>query len=292
MSKLLLVLAALIAALSLACGGGDDKTVDIPGGGQVSISGDLPDDFPDDFPVYDGADVRGSVNSTQEGAEGYEVIWETGDGVDDVSAFYNDAFEKGPWKSTSTTDLGATGRSYTVENQGDDRLASLIISTADDKTSIIAFIGQEGSASGNGGGGDDATVSPDDPGDGDGSESSPNADLPDEANLPDDFPDERVPLPDGARVTTASSITSGGTKSFIIEVYSEDSVDELAEFFSGALKDKGWTEALKTEAEGDVFATYTSGDPAASQEGVTITITTSDVEGYSVVSMIVNVEDS
>jgi hypothetical protein len=134
-------------------------------------------------------------------------------------------------------------------------------------------------ASSDNGSGDEAT--PDD-----GGSSSGSADLPDEVDLPDDFPSD-VPLPDDTRVTNASSYSSNGAQSFVIELYTKGSVSDVADDFKGKFDAKGWTQSIQTESGDGTYAAYAQ---HADGTGLVVTaaISKSDVEGYSTVAMTVN----
>ena len=94
--KMLLPMLVVGAAIAGACGGGS-KTVQIPGGGQVSVSDKLPASFPTDYPVYPGAKVTGSLSNTSNGITGTTVTWQTGDSLSKVTDFYTNAFKSGAW---------------------------------------------------------------------------------------------------------------------------------------------------------------------------------------------------
>lgn len=288
----LIGLGLIAGFLFSACGGGDDdETVDLPGGGEVSTSDDLPDDFPDDFPVYDGADVVGSITSEQEGAEGHVVTWETGDSIDDVTEFYEKEFEDGPWKSSGSGSFSGTA-SFTVTHEDDEKkVGSVIVSEGDDdKTSIVAFVGEQpdDASSGDDDGGDDPTPDGSDDGsddsDGD-SGSDPDATLPDEVDLDEDFPEDRVPLPDDVRVTSSSKFSAGGAETFLIEFYKESDVEGIKDFYDSEMSGKGWADSFTTETNGEAFMSFTGEGDAAANEAVTISISNADVEGYVQVAL-------
>lgn len=298
------------AALFTACGGGDDKTIDI-GDGEINISDDLPDDFPDDFPQYDDAEVIGSVTGESSGQEGTLVTFQTDDSLEDVEAFYESEFEDGPWQQVSTSS-SSQGGSFLVEK--DDVAASVFFAETDGKTSILVTYGSkddfgiddgdssddEGSSDGDGssGDGDEPTAddgsssgdddegSPDDEGSADDDDgSSVNADLPDEVDLEDEFP-SNIPLPDGARVTSSSSVTSGGFSTIFAELYVEDGVDNLQTYFEDTLAEAGYTESISSSAGGQIFLSYTEGD-GSSGNGVLVNIAESNVDGYALVTVTV-----
>jgi hypothetical protein len=282
--RFLLLLAALVALTAWACGGGDDKT-DLPGGGEVNVSDDLPDEFPDDFPIYDGADFQGAVTGQQGGVEGLVATWETGDDLDDVQAFYDGEFSgDGPWDSTGDGDTGDSAF-WSVQNTGDDKSGFVTVASADGTTTIAVVISDDladlpTEDDADSGSGDEAP--PDD-----GGSNSGSADLPAEADLPDDFPSDDVPLPDDIRVTNATSFTTAGVTSFLVEFYSQDSVDALAAHFKDELEAKGWSQSFQQESGDGVYAAYAENPDDATGSVVTVTIAESEVDGYNTVAMTV-----
>jgi len=283
------VVLGAIAAIAVGCGGGGKKTINVDGG-QVQVGGDLPSDFPKDFPVYKGANFQGSYTSTQEGITGTAVSWETGDGVSDVKSFYDKEFKDGPWKSTTTGSAGDSA--YWVATSSDGKKAAYVfVSTASGKTSIVATVGdnpetssgsQEGSPTSESSSGDTPTS-------GGGETPEANATLPAEASLPSSFPKDRLPFPSGARVTSVTSASSGGTNTFYLEVYVKDAPDKVSEYFKNELPKNNWTQTLTSESGGQFFLTFTgSGD--ATDESVTLSIAQSETAGYTAVTLVVAVK--
>ncbi len=299
MRKLFLVLAPamLIGLLAFGCGG-DSKSIKV-GDTKIDLSNKVPSDFPKDFPVYKGADVQGSATGTEKGISGTVVTWQTGDDLDKVKDFYDKAFEDGPWKSSST---GSSGDgSFWIANSADGKKTAYIgTSRSGNKTAIVVTVGDNGDASSDGGddtptsssskktatsSGDDSSSDGEDPS----SDSSPEpAELPDEANLSKDFPSDRVPFPSGSRVTSTSSFSSNGAKSYFVEVYIKDSVEHVDDYFKTELKKHGWTDAFASESDGEYFITFT-GD--SDKEAVTIALAQSDPPGYAKASLSVSMAE-
>lgn len=298
MNKLRLAGLGAVALMGIAffaaCGGGDDKTIDT-GDGEVTISDDLPDEFPDDFPVYDDADLQGSYRGENQGVSGIVASWTTGDSADDVTNFYKDNLDGDNW-TVQSSGTSAGGSFFVVLNKDESKAGYVLIGESDGETSIIVTVGDnDGSVTGDDSSGDDSSgddSSGDDTSGDDttGDDSSAddggttNAELPEEQDLSDDFPSDRVPLPDDARVTSSSSISTGGQTSWFVEFYSDQSTDELRDYFKDALTGKGWTEALASESGGEVYLNYTTSETSATS-GVTVIITEADVDGYRTVSL-------
>ncbi len=299
----------LLAGLIVACGGDGKKTVDVPGGGEITVSDDLPDNFPDDLPKYDGAKVLGSVTGESEGQEGTLVTFETDDDIDDVEAFYESELEDKGWKSVSTGSFGGAGQFVVTKG---DTAASVFISEVNDKVTILITYGSkadlgldDSSDSGDDSSSDDSgdDSSSDDSGDdsssddssddssSDDSGDSGSAELPDEVDLDDEYPKDEIPLPDGARVTSSSSITAGGQRTFYVELYVKKSVDDLETFYKDKLEGAGYENSFSTTSDGELFLSYTSASDASSIAGVTVNIGPSDVEGYSKVSLSITSPD-
>jgi hypothetical protein len=286
------VLAILALALLSACGGGDgDSTIDV-GDGEVNLSDDLPDEFPDDFPIYDGADFQGSYQGESQGVSGLVALWETDDSAGDVLDYYESELEGSSWSVESSGNTGAEGGFLAARNSDTSEVAAVYVGSADGKTSISVIISDDDSGIPDGGddsgddgsddSGDDSSDGSDDGSDDNGSSddgSSGNADLPEETDLPDDFP-SNVPLPDDIRVTNSSSLTTGGVNTFFVEFYSEQSADEIADFFKAELPSSGWTESLSSESGGEIFLNFGTGE-----SGVTIIITESPTDGYRLVTL-------
>lgn len=298
-----LAVCTAIALGSAACGGGDDeKTIDLGDGNEITVGDDLPDDFPDDFPIYDGADLQGATTGEQDGISGIVATWTTGDSYEDVEAFYNDAFESGEWSVTLTGQAG--GSTYWAVTNSDDSKAGYVAISEGDDTLISATVGDnpdgasgsgddsgdsgddDGSSSDDGSSDDDASSDGDDdsvsdPSDDDTGDSTGDADLPDEVELPDDFPSDLVSsIPGGARITSDQSFTSNGQSTFMIGFISEDSVDAIGDAFDDEMTGKGYTQTLKTSDGTGVYAAYTENDDGTGAVVVLSVNESSSYDGY------------
>jgi hypothetical protein len=281
---------ALLAAV--ACGGGGEKTIDVGDGettidvgdgNEVTVGGHLPDSFPDDFPIYEGADLQGAVQGEQDGIEGIVATWTTGDGIDDVTSFYEDAFDGGAWVSVTN---GAAGGStfWAVEESDGDKVGYVAVSGGGEVT-IIATVGDDPSATTDGSGdssdgdsGDDSGSTDDGDAD-DGSGPDASADLPGEVDLPDGFPSDLVPLPDSVRVTTANSFTSNGTETFMVGFFTKDSAKDIGEYYKSELEGNGFTQSVQTSDATGVYAAY-SENPDGTGTIVVISVNDGSIEGY------------
>jgi hypothetical protein len=276
---MLAVGAVLLLTFAVSCGGGDDKTIDLPGDGDLTVSkDDPPEGFPDDFPVYDGADFIGGSSQTVDGAKALNASWETDDDASDVQEFYTDKLNSGNWRTLSTATLNDT-LSITFERDGGDATGQVSVVDDGGTTTIVVVIGEgfadTGGDDGSDGSGGDATDTPDDSGSG-----TSDDDLPDEVDLPSDFPADRVPLPDDARVTQAVTATADGATSYVLQFYSEDSVEEVADHFKSELEGNGFAQSFTSSQNGAVTAIYAENEDGTGI-AVTVTVTVSEVPGYT-----------
>lgn len=300
LTGLIAVAVLVVGGLSAACGGDDDKTIDIPGGGEISTGGDIPDSFPDDFPVYDGADELGGSSFEQDGDEAVNGIWETDDSLEDVAAFYESELEDGDWISDGTFNSSGT-TTISFVNEGAGKSGGILLAEADGKTTITVTIIDDASASSGGdGSGDDGSSddgssddgSSDDGSSDDGSSdggSSGSAELPDEANLEDDYPEDEIPLPDDARVTSSSSFSSGGMSSIFVTLYVKQSVDDLETYYNDTFAAAGYEDSFSSSSDGEIFLTFAKNqDDPATAASATVNIRPSDVDGYAQVDLSIN----
>lgn len=303
----ILIPALMIAAAFSACGGGDKKTIDIPGGGkaEVSTNGKIPSGFPDDFPVYDGAKVQTSFKGSQGGQSGFFVTWETDDSVEKVADFYKDKFSSGPWKSSG--EYESNGSSVlTAENASAKQSAAVTISDADGKTQISSYLGDDpnassdssdsssdnDSSSGDSLTSDDKTSTAeaeDEESSGPEKTSTPSP-LPDEVTLSKDFPTDKVPLPSDARVTSNSSFGSGGQKTYIITYFTKDDPEKASQYFVDEMPKHGWSSAFTSNSDGEYFVTFTGADNGSGgNDGLTVNaIESTSTPGYTEVSLSVS----
>ena len=271
---------ATMLLAAVACGGGSEKTIDLGDGNKVTIGDDLPDSFPDDFPIYDGADLQNAVEGEQEGIRGVVATWTTGDDFDDVKSFYARELSDGPWKSTG--DGTSSGSAFwTIENDSGGQVGYVTLVDGD-VVAITAIVGDDSSAAADEGA-DDGSDSGDDSGS-DSSADPGTTDLPDEVALSDDFPRDKVSLPDDARVTGSSSVNAGGAQTHFIAFYSKDSIDDLAAFFKDDLEGKGYGQSFQSSDGTGVYASYAENDDGTGVI-VIVTISEGDVEGYRQVGL-------
>lgn len=99
-----------------------------------------------------------------------------------------------------------------------------------------------------------------------------------EGELPKDFPDD-FPMYDKAQVDSTSSWAGGSDTTFYVNLLSDDSAQEVYDWYKAELTDKGWTIASDTFMTGD----SSGGLMSATKDKSTLTFTTSqENEGCSV----------
>ncbi len=124
------VLLFALPLAAVACGGNDNGSVKLPGGGQVQVSpsgggitvegpsggqvnigtGDYPEGWPSDFPVPDGATPVYSI-----GAAGSSSVWfSTDQTTDEVKSFFESALPSAGYTIDSTADFSDANGDYTV----------------------------------------------------------------------------------------------------------------------------------------------------------------------------------
>lgn len=290
-----LVSALAMTVSAVACGGGGTKTLKGPDGQVVKVSGNksLPDSFPKDFPIYSGATYQGGVESSQRGLSGFYATWTTGDSAEKVSSFYTTKLQDSPWKTTTTINSGGTSF-IGVERKSDATQQGFVsIANSGGTTTIGIIIGNNlttpvsESTSSTSGSADATSTSGGSAGD---STPAGGGSLPDAVSLPSDYPKDRVPLPSGVRVTSASSISSNGNKLYTVEFYSKDDAPTISTYFKNELPKRNWTQTLASETGGQFLLSYSNGSD--SNQTVTVTITKADVSGYQQVSLLVSVKGS
>lgn len=97
----------------------------------------IPEDFPEDVYVYDGK-IISAIKINEKNT--FSVSIETGDNPQTVKARYESELKKSSWKIDNSMDLGG---SIVINGQKTGRIASIIASLAEDKTTIVVTTGEE-----------------------------------------------------------------------------------------------------------------------------------------------------
>jgi hypothetical protein len=283
MKRLLLMVGLLsLLAVASACGG-DEKEITIPGdGGDVKITtgGELPSDFPDDFPIFKNANLTGTVTGEQEGQSGYFATWETDASTDEVTDFYKEALGKDPWKTSGVITTGE-GAMITFTRADNEDFGGLVtVSSSEGKTMFVVFVGEGAGVAPS----DEAQPTPEEEATPQEEAPSAQAELPDEVALPDGYPSDVAPIPDGARVIDASSFTTGGQTSFAVNYLTKEDPESIADFYGAEVPGGGWSETSRLSSNGEVFLTYENQDEGSQ---LVLSISKSDTyEGYTEVAII------
>ena len=292
MKRVLFVLGLLgLLAAASACGGGDEQEVTLPGGNgdvKVSTGGDLPDDFPDDFPIFKDAKLTGTVTGEQEGQSGFFATWESDASVEDVTDFYKEELDKDPWQMAGTF-ASAEGSVISFTRTDGKDLGGGVTVAGNGKTQFVVFMGEGAGVVPSDEGEEEAAPTPEGEEEATPEEGEPSAqaELPDEVDLADDYPSDVAPIPDGARVTDASSFTSDGQSTFAITYLTKDDPDSVADFYSSEVPGDGWSETGTFSSGGDVSATYAN---EAESGNLVLTAAKSETyEGYTEVNLILTV---
>ena len=294
MKRVLLILALVgLVGVASACGGGGEKEVTIPGtDGKVKVTtgGDLPGDFPDDFPIFEDSKLTGSVQGEQEGTTGFFVTWETDASAEDVTDFYKGELDKDPWKTAGV--FSSAGGALISFTRADDEDIGGGVTVSEDggKTTFVVFYGE-----GLTGGTSEEAAPPEEEAQPE-EEAAPEeeqppaeAELPEEVELPEDYPADLVPIPDDARVTDASSISSGGQLSHAISYLTKDDPDAVGDYYDEKVQGDGWSQSGRFSSGGDVSLSYENPDKGGS---LVITASKSDsYEGYTEVFILLTVTE-
>jgi hypothetical protein len=154
---------ALILAATLACGDGDERTIQTGEGStatvheddegvtvkgttedgeeyevRVGAKADLPDDFPDDVPVHPEASVEGSMSMP---GKGQMITFQTDSTPDEVYRFYKSGLVDEGWSIEADMNVG--GQHMMAAEKG-DRVVSLQMMPGDEGgTRVVVTVGQD-----------------------------------------------------------------------------------------------------------------------------------------------------
>jgi hypothetical protein len=288
MKRLLLMVGLLsLLAVTSACGGGGGKEVTLPGGGgnvKVTTGGELPSDFPSDFPIFKDANLTGTVKGEQEGQSGYFATWDTDASVQDVTNFYKDALDKEPWK-TSGVFTSSEGTVITFARTDNESFGGgVTVGSSDDKTQFVVFMGEGVGQAPTAEATTEEQPTPVEEATPEGVQTPTQAELPAEVALPNDYPSDVAPIPDGARVTQASSYTTEGKTSFAVDYLTKDDPESVADFYDSKVPGNGWSQTSRLSSNGEIYLTYDN--QAEGSELVLSVAPSSDYEGYTEVTIV------
>jgi hypothetical protein len=285
MKRLLLIvgLLGLLAAAS-ACGGGG-KEVTLPGGGNVKVTtgGELPSDFPSDFPIFEGANLTGTVAAEEEGKTGYVATWETDASTQEVTDFYKGALDKDPWKSAGVFS-SSQGAVISFTRADNENFGGAVTISGDGKTQIGVFVGEGAGQAPSA----EATAAeqptPETEATPEEGQAPAEAALPNEVALPDNYPSDVAPIPSGARVIDASSYTAGGQTTVAVSYLTKDDPQTIGDFYDAKVPGNGWSQTSRLSSDSDIYLTYENPDENSQ---LFLTISPSDTyNGYTEVAIV------
>lgn len=104
---------------------------------------EIPDNFPKDFPVYPGATVTSSLSGGQSGqGNGFWLTLATGDSLDAVTTFYENAFASSGWTVESTYTANGTA-TQTVKKGSMSGSISIGRDDSAQDTQIVIVLGEQ-----------------------------------------------------------------------------------------------------------------------------------------------------
>lgn len=214
-------------AIGIACNGGGDGG----GGGGGAALGDA-QSLPADFPVYKGS----NFTNGDDVPDGFVGVWQTTDDGAQVREFFDTQFKDGPWRIVDESQQGETTviRVERGAGNGDEPETGVVVIRDDGPvTRIVKEITKKDPK---------RTPQPE-------STEPPNSDAtPSDGSLPAGYPSARVPIPDGATITTASAPGSSGAEIFLIEFTTSSAPADVVAYYESALAAAGWTPSLKPDA--------------------------------------------
>jgi hypothetical protein len=142
-----LVIGGLVALIMASCGGNSNakaqsiiqKFLEVgqnPGTNSEVFVDKAPPDLPKGLPEYPGSKIVGSIKGVSGGVAAYSVLRETGDDVDTVYAFYDQAFSGDSWQVS----MGAASKQYDAlqfASTGDTTISGSVMIQPSDGKSII-----------------------------------------------------------------------------------------------------------------------------------------------------------
>ena len=288
--KRVLLMVGLLSLLTVAsaCGGGEKK-VTLPGAdGEVKVTtgGELPKEFPDDFPIFKGAKLTGTVMGEQEGQAGFFATWETDSSMEEVTDFYKEALDKDPWKTAGVFTSGE-GAVISFTRADNEDFGGGVTVSGNGKTQVVVFLGEGAGPAPTDGVEEEQQPTPAKEATPEEEEPSAQAELPDEVELPGDYPADVAPIPDGARIVEASSFTSDGQTTFAVNYLTKEDPESVADFYSAKVPGDGWSETSRLSSNGEFFLTYQN---QAEGGELVLSVSKSDTyEGYTEVAVILTV---
>jgi hypothetical protein len=240
-------------------GGGDDRTnanvasvINIFGSSQggrvVRLEGELPAGLPEDLPSYPDARVVSSLAQASGDDVVYLVVYDTPSDIDDVTGYFDGAFDEDPWQLDLGQDADeSAARQFTKIDDADIEGQVILGASKDGKLTTILLVLQVLS------GADNAEFE----------EYSPPVGRP----LPEGFPDGIPAYPDGIVTETIFSRASQGD-TYGLTLITRDSAENALQYFRDEFQGKGWTvsdsDASGTTIEDAIAISFESDDATVS----------------------------
>lgn len=105
---------------------------------ELQTSGNLPKDFPEEFPLYEGAEIKGTLRTESEGKVHFQVTFETKDELSKVAEFFKEKLPKSGYKISSTVETQESALLYL--SKGEESIGMVMITKEGDKTTFTVTI--------------------------------------------------------------------------------------------------------------------------------------------------------
>jgi hypothetical protein len=276
--RLLIFLALAVLPVAAACGseGGDNERVagivsrmlalGQPAGASVQhFAGRLPDDMPVELPSYPGSTLMASLRYVLGEDAVYFIVLDTVDSPDDVLQYYEGVFSEDPWQveaTSSTEELTALQFSKVDDANMSGAVAVNQSLDGDARSSIFMSLEVLSGA---------------------GEEEGEPFQLGASRPLPRDFPSD-IPIYEGSTVIATAYVRSSGNQDFLVTFLSQDSQDEVIDYYRKEFEGRGWSVADQSSEE---FAVSISFQDSTSPEvsGTVSADVSPEEEDYTQVQM-------
>lgn len=101
---------------------------------------ELPEGFPSDFPIYEGAEVISSTKMTQEGSEGYQVVFSIDEEKSTVKEFYEKKLPEVGYPISARVESGEEVQFYLGEEK---KGGWMFITGSEGKTELTVWLAIE-----------------------------------------------------------------------------------------------------------------------------------------------------
>jgi hypothetical protein len=252
----LLVVATVAGFVASACGGSDSDAVSAmqkflqvgqnPGTTNEVLLGKLPDGLPEGLPEYPGSKLIGSTITTSGTAKGLGVLRESKDSVDQIYAFYEQAFSAAPWQVQLSTYPGkVAGVQFSSPDYPDMTGALMIQPSTDDNGGSVIFLSVQ-------------TVS--------GTASAEPFQLEASKPLPLNWP-EQVPVFASATITDTGWGSSTSSYEWQITFLAQASPQEIVSYYKTSLTGLGFTVTDEAPQGGATAISFQVAQPTETWSG-------------------------